>query len=323
MVEHVANTVLIPRGLSVRKMASPFIYPGLSRVYNAGRGGNIAMQVQRPTTRGTAATTETTTATRSSNGSVAAHRRTSLSSFPSSRSPSVMSRHSRPSRSPNPPMIDPDRTSDPSSNSKTPSSGVSSQHSSLSAPRRYNPDAHPARKLRSQYPRGNTENHVEYILVASFDIDKGPIMEHQYPVAITGDEHMLAELMLPDQAHVRNQDWTIFFLHKDTSQEEEEAEAREERRRRRQRKKDRAAGLLDPEDVESADEAEEDEESAEDSDDSEPEGGEGPPLIYVLNLVNTKIDKTRKRGAVVKAMAICTRHPFLHIYKVSPSIRCL
>lgn len=299
------------------KMASPYIYPGL---YNAGKV-NIAMQVQRPTARGTAGTTDTTTAaTQSSNGSVAAHRRTSLSSFPSSRSPSVMSRHSRPSRSPNPPpLIDTDRTSDPSSNSKTPSSGVSSQHSSLSAPRRYNPDAHPTRKLRSQYPRGNAENHVEYILVASFDIDKGPIMEHQYPVAITGDEHMLAELMLPDQAHVRNQDWTIFFLHKDTSQEEEEAEAREERRRRRQRRKDRAAGLLDPDDVESADGAEEDDESAEDSDDSEPEGGEGPPLIYVLNLVNTKQDKTAKRGAVVKAMAICTRHPFLHIYKVKSS----
>ena len=53
------------------------------------------------------------------------------------------------------------------------------------------------------------------------------------------------------------------------------------------------------------------------SDESEDEGGEGPPLIYVLNLVNTKQDKTAKRGAVVKAMAICTRHPFLHIYKVS------
>ncbi len=159
---------------------------------------------------------------------------------------------------------------------------------------------------------------MEYILVASFDIDKGPIMEHQFPVAITGDEHMLAELMLPDQAHVRNQDWTIFFLHKDTSQEEEEAELKEERRRRRQRRKDRAAGLLDPDDVESGDEEEENgDESAEDSDESEPEGGEGPPLIYVLNLVNTKQDKTAKRGAVVKAMAICTRHPFLHIYKAS------
>ncbi|KAL4907528.1 stabilization of polarity axis-domain-containing protein [Aspergillus multicolor] len=37
--------------------------------------------------------------------------------------------------------------------------------------------------------------------------------------------------------------------------------------------------------------------------------------MYVLNLVNTKQDNTVKRGAVVKAMAICTRHSFLHIYK--------
>jgi hypothetical protein len=159
---------------------------------------------------------------------------------------------------------------------------------------------------------------VEYILVASFDIDRGPIMEHQYPVAITGDEHMLAELMLPDQAHVRNQDWTMFFLHKDTSQEEEEAELRMEKRRRRRRKKDIAEGLVEPEEDEDVAEEEDLSESGDDSsDESEPEGGEGPPLIYVLNLVNTKQDKTAKRGAVVKAMAICTRHPFLHIYKVS------
>lgn len=151
-------------------------------------------------------------------------------------------------------------------------------------------------------------------------------MEHQYPVSITGDEHMLAELMLPDQAHVRNQDWTIFFLHKDTSQEEEDEErkAKEARKRRRKRLRNRAAGIIDEEDegedlgdeedLDDLDDYDDDE-----TDDDEPEGGEGPPLIYVLNLVNTKQDKTVKRGAVVKAMAICTRHPFLHIYKV----RCL
>ncbi len=191
-----------------------------------------------------------------------------------------------------------------------------------------------------------TENHVEYILVASFDIDRGPVMEHQYPVAITGDEHMLAELMLPDQAHVRNQDWTMFFLHKDSSQEEEAAErkAREGRRRRRKQKRDRAAGIIDEEEEEDDDDKDdgddgdagdgEDDGDGEDGEDghlddddwdddgvasdsdSEPEGGEGAPLVYVLNLVNTKQDKTAKRGAVVKAMAICTRHPFLHIYKV-------
>ncbi|KAH7170245.1 docking domain of Afi1 for Arf3 in vesicle trafficking-domain-containing protein [Dactylonectria macrodidyma] len=252
-------------------------------------------------------------------------RRTSLASFPSSRSTSQMSQPSPPpSRSPFPPALDPDPVSDPSSKSKTPSSGLSSHHSSLlSAPRRVNVESRPGRKLRSQYPRTSTENHVEYILVASFDIDRGPVMEHQYPVAITGDENMLAELMLPDQAHARNQDWTIFFLHKDTSQEEEDEEsaAKEERRRRRRRRRDRAAGILDEEDQENEDDLLEDEEWDDDDDDddestdSEPEGGEGPPLIYVLNLVNTKHDKTVKRGAIVKAMAICTRHPFLHIYK--------
>ncbi|EGX47726.1 hypothetical protein AOL_s00083g234 [Orbilia oligospora ATCC 24927] len=87
--------------------------------------------------------------------------------------------------------------------------------------------------------------HVDYILVAEFSIDKGPTMEYQYPAPISGDEHMLAELMLPDQTHRRNQDWTVFFLHK----EEEETED-------------------DP--------------------------GQ-QPLIYVLNLVNTKRDNRIKR----------------------------
>lgn len=142
-------------------------------------------------------------------------------------------------------------------------------------------------------------------------------MEHQYPVAITGDEHMLAELMLPDQAHVRNQDWTIFFLHKDTSQEEEEAELKAEKRRRKKRRKDIAEGLVEADQVDEAEfENHPSDDDSDSSEESEDEGGEGPPLIYVLNLVNTKQDKTAKRGAVVKAMAICTRHPFLHIYKV-------
>lgn len=156
--------------------------------------------------------------------------------------------------------------------------------------------------------------------MASFDIDRGPVMEHQYPVAITGDENMLAELMLPDQAHARNQDWTIFFLHKESSEDEEEKErqAKEDRRKRRRRRRNRAAGIIDEEDEEGIEDENDDFDSSDgyESTESEPEGGEGPPLIYVLNLVNTKHDKTVKRGAIVKAMAICTRHPFLHIYKV-------
>ncbi|KAG6270731.1 hypothetical protein E4U49_005163 [Claviceps purpurea] len=261
------------------------------------------------------------------------HRRASLSSFPSSPCPSHMSLSSRRARSPQALVTDSDRTSDLSSKSKTVSSAPSSQHSSYSAPRRPNADARSSRKLRSQYPRGSGEKHVEYILVASFDIDRGPVMEHQYPVAITGDENMLAELMLPDQAHARNQDWTIFFLHKDTSQEEDDANkrAKEKRQRTRRRRQDKAKGVINEEDGDDSngdsngDENEEEDPDQDEDDtlddvddestDSEPEGGEGPPLIHVLNLVNTKHDKSVKRGAVVRAMAICTRHPFLHIYK--------
>ena len=66
-------------------------------------------------------------------------------------------------------------------------------------------------------------------------------MEHQYPAPISGDESMLAELMLPDQTHVRSQDWTIFFLHKDTSAEDEE-ESLQEKKKKRKNKGDRSPG---------------------------------------------------------------------------------
>ncbi|THX99068.1 spindle pole body interacting protein [Aureobasidium pullulans] len=174
---------------------------------------------------------------------------------------------------------------------------------------------HRKRKPRPQYPQDSTERHVEYILVASFDIDTGSIMEHQYPTPIGGDEQMLAELMLPDQTHLRSQDWTVFFLHKDQSPEEELQQRRDDRRQRRAEKK-----KLRPETKPVATEADMDNDSEDDTEDAESEDDavkstQGPPLVYVLNLVNTKHDVNVKRGAVVKAMAICTRHSFLHIYK--------
>ena len=145
--------------------------------------------------------------------------------------------------------------------------------------------------------------------MASFDIDRGPIMEHQFPGPISPDENMLAELMLPDQTHVRQQDWTMFFLHKDAGAgEEEKAERRARRRVREMRRRAKEAGEATIRD-------EDDHEDDTSSEDSDPGGSDSPPLMYVLNLVNTKQDSTVKRGAIVKAMAICTRHSFLHIYK--------
>jgi len=222
------------------------------------------------------------------NGASAApglQRQPSFSSFPPSRSPSLISSRndSRKPRSPQPPMLREGDGSFSSSHASSPSPTVGRSR--------------PGGKIRSQYPADSVENHVEYILVASFDIDRGSVMEHQYPGPISGDETMLAELMLPDQAHVRSQDWTIFFLHKDTTAEEEEKEARRERRRKRRWRKE---GLEDGDDAtagaegeQAEDETDGDDETSEESEDeSDPDG---PPLIYVLNLVNTKHESSVKR----------------------------
>ncbi|MCJ1292399.1 hypothetical protein MMC34_003949 [Xylographa carneopallida] len=238
-------------------------------------------------------------------------RKASLSSFPSSRTPSSASMRNGSSHKAISGRI---RRNDSDGSTRTPPT-PSSHSNPTNAVALRSP-----RKVKPQYPADSPEKHVEYILVASFDIDRGPTMEHQYPGAISGDENMLAELMLPDQAHVRNQDWTIFFLHKDTGDEEEIAEAKRLRRdkidRRKRRKAEGARGVVEDGMLQEVSENEEEQADEEDEEDEvEVEGGEGPPLIYVLNLVNTKQDTTAKRGAVVKAMAICTRHSFLHIYK--------
>ena len=131
-------------------------------------------------------------------------------------------------------------------------------------------------------------------------------MEHQYPGAISGDEHMLAELMLPDQAHVRNQDWTIFFLHKDTSGEEDSGAEVEEKEPKRRGRRGLAAELEEETESGPSDESNgsesnsgvedsEAEDAQGEDEDGEAKGVEGPPLIYVLNLVNTKQDTTAKR----------------------------
>ncbi|KAL5052045.1 protein mesa [Aspergillus fruticulosus] len=176
------------------------------------------------------------------------------------------------------------------------------------------PQTFKQRRCKSQYPRDSPERHVEFILVASFHIDRGPIMEHQYPGPISSDEGMLAELMLPDQTHVRSQDWTIFFLHKDTGAEGED-NLMGGNKKKRNGKRDRVRTSSGDDEGGSADANDDSEVTEEEESSDEEDGGEGPPLMYVLNLVNTKQDNTVKRGAVVKAMAICTRHSFLHIYK--------
>ena len=123
-------------------------------------------------------------------------------------------------------------------------------------------------------------------------------MEHQYPGAISGDENMLAELMLPDQVHNRKEDWTIFFLHKDTSEEEEATEGDDaEKETATEDKSENADGAQN---ISNADSEAITTDTAEEDDEDDAEGGEGPPLIYVLNLVNTKHDASVKRCVLTR-----------------------
>ncbi|KAI0942103.1 hypothetical protein AcV7_002626 [Taiwanofungus camphoratus] len=132
--------------------------------------------------------------------------------------------------------------------------------------------------------------HCSFVLLADFDIDRGAQLTYQFPQPLGTDEGLLANLMLPDGAEKQPEDWTIFFLNQSPfntiapvlALETPEIDGR---------------GLRINRDGQA------------NADDGQPE------LLYVLNLVRTKLDKTARRGAVVKAMAICTRHPFIQIFK--------
>ena len=125
-------------------------------------------------------------------------------------------------------------------------------------------------------------------------------MEHQYPGAISGDEGMLAELMLPDQAHARKEDWTVFFLHKDTSEEEgeeaDEADGEDNSKGGGAAREGADQGAIEP--MSEANDESKLGTGMDVEEDDEVEEGEGTPLIYVLNLVNTKHDASAKRYAL-------------------------
>ncbi|KAG9034597.1 hypothetical protein FRB95_013050 [Tulasnella sp. JGI-2019a] len=140
-----------------------------------------------------------------------------------------------------------------------------------------------------------TAQHVSFVLLAEFDIDQGSILSHEYPYPTGMDGQLLADLMIPDGVHEQTEDWTIFYLNQTPG--------------------NTIASIFTPGD---------DDEEAEDKKD----------LLYVLNLVRTKHDKSVKRGAIVKALAICTHHPCIQIFKpillialedyyADPSVECL
>ncbi|WVQ96709.1 hypothetical protein IAU59_003816 [Kwoniella sp. CBS 9459] len=135
---------------------------------------------------------------------------------------------------------------------------------------------------------------VHFCLLAEFDIDAGATLAYQYPYPTGTDEHRLAELMLPDGAHLRPEDWTIFYLGQ-TASSAVAPMLSHESSLRISSDSDRRASMMPS--------------------DRATRGVAGGGLLYVLNCVRMKEDKKMRRGAMVKAMAICTPNPYIGIYK--------
>ncbi|OBA19073.1 spindle pole body interacting protein [Metschnikowia bicuspidata var. bicuspidata NRRL YB-4993] len=57
---------------------------------------------------------------------------------------------------------------------------------------------------------------IDYIISSEFHVDKGPSIIHQYPSELPGLHNLpfFAELLIPDQIHKREEDYTLILLHR-------------------------------------------------------------------------------------------------------------
>ncbi|OMJ28421.1 Protein mesA [Smittium culicis] len=159
---------------------------------------------------------------------------------------------------------------------------------------------------------------VDFILVSEFDIDLGSTLKHEFPRPTGVDPSYLADCMLPDGAHTRENDWTIFMLNQDYSFYQPTSLYPNTRQTKNQQYPISLHNLSSLRSFKNPGLSKSNDDVLEMSGNPRPGisySVENKDLIYCINLVRTKYDSGAKRGAVVKAMAICTRLPHFHIFK--------
>lgn len=142
---------------------------------------------------------------------------------------------------------------------------------------------------------------IEHILLAEFDIDKGSTLKHQIPGPIPNyADDFLADRMLPDGAQNQEWDWTLFFLNREVhysnrasadDMESWEVIGNEERGRAKQMKEVGKMGVN----------------NKNERDDEKP--------LYCLTLIHCRKDETVRRGATIRSIAICSRLPFVNVFR--------
>lgn len=115
--------------------------------------------------------------------------------------------------------------------------------------------------------------------------------------------------MLPDGAHLRTEDWTVFYLGQTASSAIAPMLAHEDQIPTSNTKRQSATSSTISASVEGAV-----------STTRTKRGTPGGGLLYVLNCVRMKEDSKARRGAHVKAMAICSPHPYIQIFKVGHGV---
>lgn len=137
-------------------------------------------------------------------------------------------------------------------------------------------------------------------------------VRHSYPGRVPGvEDDWFAEHMLPEGAHNHPLDWTVMFLNRDKPALDEgwPKSFDEERNGKLELDAGMAAPGGDRHDFENA--------SQDPSSWRGGEGaggeGEGNEFLYCINLVKVKDDPSVRRGAVVRAMCICSRYNFIEV----------
>ncbi|CAM9773411.1 unnamed protein product [Scytosiphon promiscuus] len=158
---------------------------------------------------------------------------------------------------------------------------------------------------------------VDYILVAEFDIDSGSTVRHAYPSSVPGvSDDWFAEHMLPEGAHNHALDLTVMFLNRDkTPLDEDWPPALDS-------DESGGGGLGQVPKGSSSSSSSAREVSTMRGDSYNPrladerEAGKGERhFLHCLNLVRKQDDPTARRGAVVKAMCVCSRYNYIEIFR--------
>ncbi|CAN0090813.1 unnamed protein product, partial [Ectocarpus sp. 4 AP-2014] len=152
---------------------------------------------------------------------------------------------------------------------------------------------------------------VDYILLAEFDIDSGSTVRHAYPSSVPGvSDDWFAEHMLPEGAHNHALDWTVMFLNRDKTALDEDWPAYFDG--------DEPAGSADKGRSSAGvdvvgDKSYEPRLARGGEGEGEEEGGRS--FLHCINLVRKQDDPTVRRGAVVKAMCICSRYNYIEVFR--------